>query len=519
MNMTDAIRVAVKNIATHGDTDIFPLPFETLAFFDDPAAVQSVVEKLDKSFETSLPARSPTSIEALAQVGYSGFRWAMQIDPFWNAYYLALVIKLAKKIETQRLPQKQQSVFSYRYKWDEVSGRLFTDSHWNDYRRRALSLAESHSYVVVTDIADFYTRIYHHRVENALYRFEPSSSTTVRRLMKLLQVFSRATSYGLPVGGPASRMLSELALNDADQHLSTQKITFCRYSDDYTMFCRSKSDAYKALVLLSEKLFNEGLALQKKKTRILTAAEFKDSSALLDPQKPHENSGSDERKLLSISIRYDPYAANAEKEYKALKVAMKHIDVIGILGREVAKPAIDTAVSRQAIAAIRALNKKDQERALRTLLDQENLAVLLPVFVSVLRAVRDLYSELSTAAQDYIDDALIALYDSESFLLSLDLHLSYFVQALGQRRSARKEQVLSEIHAKSTSTLVRRLVILAMANWNCHYWISDVIKRTYSTASAWEKRSMIAASHILGDEGDHWRKHTKLSWPDEDKVI
>jgi hypothetical protein len=34
MDLKQAIRASLKNIAAHGDTDIFPFPFETHVFFD-----------------------------------------------------------------------------------------------------------------------------------------------------------------------------------------------------------------------------------------------------------------------------------------------------------------------------------------------------------------------------------------------------------------------------------------------------------------------------------------------------
>ena len=51
MNMAQAIRAALKNIATHGDTDIFPSPFERYLFFDRPDACASVLQEIDGNFD------------------------------------------------------------------------------------------------------------------------------------------------------------------------------------------------------------------------------------------------------------------------------------------------------------------------------------------------------------------------------------------------------------------------------------------------------------------------------------
>jgi hypothetical protein len=338
--------------------------------------------------------------------------------------------------------------------------------------------------------------------------------------MKLLTSFSKTVSYGLPIGGPASRILAELALVPVDAHLFRRKIKFTRYADDYCIFCDSKSEAYKLLVLLSEKLFNEGLILQKNKTRIITSKEFRETSALLDPQNRNNgiNGITEEQKLLNISIRFDPYSPTAEEDYEKLKSAVNEVDIVGILGREVAKIALDTTVSKQAINAIKALEPFAREGAIRTILDIENLDVLSPVFVTIMRAVRSVYNDLEDEGKAFVDKAFADIYDNYQHLLSVELNLSYYIQALSVKRSQRKEEILVELFDKQTSLLIRRQIILAMANWECFYWISD-IKQKYSGLSEWEKRCFILASYFLGDEGKHWRQHTKRTWTPMDRLV
>lgn len=454
---------------------------------------------------------------SLTQVGYTGFRWATQIEPFWNAYYLACVIALADKIEAERVQENVEAVFSYRYSWDDEKAKLFKDSTWTNYRAKGIELSHLHKYVVVTDIADFYPRIYHHRIENSLNRL-PNPGVFPKRIMSLLNAFSKNVSYGLPIGGPASRILAELALNAVDKHLLRRHVKFCRYADDFCIFCDDRADAHRLLVLLSEKLFNEGLVLQKKKTRIQTAEEFREGSKLLDPQQGDAALKSEEEKLLSISIRYDPYSATADEDYEELKEAVNDVDIVGILGREVAKTTIDQTVTKQAINAIRALHEDTRSGAIRTLLQGDNLEVLAPVFVTVMRAIRTIYDEADADTQDFIDRALIALFESNSYLLGVELHLSCYIQVLSKRSSTRKEEIMVEIFDHQTSPLIRRLVILAMADWGCHYWMSDV-KQKYMTSTEWERRALILGSYCLGDEGKHWRNNTKRSWNEIDILI
>ncbi|MEY2343072.1 RNA-directed DNA polymerase [Acidithiobacillus sp. IBUN Pt1247-S3] len=394
--------------------------------------------------------------------------------------------------------------------------KLFSASSWKDYRQRSFELSSEYKYVVVTDIADFYPRVYHHRLENALNRL-PSAGDIPKRIMTLLGSFSKNVSYGLPVGGPASRILSELCLDSTDRVLLRSKVKFCRYVDDYSIFCKDKTEAYRVLVLLSESLFNEGLVLQKNKTNILTSDEFRSSAKLLDPKDTNDPLASDEQKLLNITLRYDPYSETAEDDYEALKAAMIDIDIIGILGREVVKTSIDSTVTKQAIKAIQALKQHEQYEAIRTLLNENNLEVLSPVFVTVMRAVRGVYENLSDIGKKFVDSKLIGIYESDSHLLSVDLNMSFYLQALAQNQSARKEEILLEVYERKTNPLIKRLIIIAMSNWNCHYWLTD-LKRKYAGLSEWEKRYFIGSSYVLGDEGKYWRSHMRDTWSPMDEL-
>jgi hypothetical protein len=519
MGLEQAFEIALKNIAKHGDTDIFPFPFETHVFYDHLYQCKKFLLDLHNNFDDYLSLYPPTTIVTLTQIGYTGFRWATQIEPFWNAYYLALMVFLAEQIESKRIPESEKSVFSYRYGWNDGDAKLFKDSTWKDYRIHSINMSRSSEYVITTDIADFYPRINHHRIENALNRL-PMAGDLPNRILKLLNAFSKNVSYGLPIGGPASRILAELALVLVDEHLLRRRIKFTRYVDDYCIFCDTKANAYELLVLLSEKLFNEGLILQKNKTRIVTAKEFREASGLLDPKTNNRDTNeiSEEQKLLNISIRFDPYSPTAEEDYEQLKSAVNQVDIVGILGREVAKTAIDVTVSKQAINAIRALESFAREGAIRTILNPENLEVLVPVFVTIMRTVKGLYGELEANGKDFVDKALTDIYDNYSHLLSVELNLSYFIHALSVRNTQKKEEILVDLFDHQSSSLIRRQIILIMANWKCYYWLSD-IKQKYSGLSEWEKRAFIISSYILGDEGKHWRQNTKRTWSPMDTLV
>jgi hypothetical protein len=145
MDIDAALDIAIKNIARHGDTDVFPYPLETLIFHDKPDECKALLLELHNNFDDFLAQYPPSTLETLTQVGYTGFRWTTQIEPFWNAYYLALVVQLAEKIEAQRIPLGDETIFSYRYDWNDGEAKLFIDSTWNNYRKKALELSNDYS--------------------------------------------------------------------------------------------------------------------------------------------------------------------------------------------------------------------------------------------------------------------------------------------------------------------------------------------------------------------------------------
>ena len=515
--MKDSIERALRNIVKYGDTDIFPFPFERYTFDDSFDACVDLLMDRDNTFEDHLANHPPLTIESLTQIGYTGFRRATQIEPFWNAYYLALVISIAQEIENYRIPEHRQIVYSYRYVWSDGVHSLFGDSTWNDYRKRASERAGESHFVVLTDIADFYSRINHHRLQNALNRLINVGHVPYR-IIELLKQFSQTRSYGIPIGGPASRMLAELSLADVDKHLDQRRISFCRFVDDYAIFSDSKADAYEALVFLSEKLSNEGLSLQRSKTKIVSSSEFSDLHLYLDPKKEEDPVATEEQKLLNVSIRYDPYSPTADEDYEGLREAVAQIDILGILSKEVGKTLIDQTVAKQAISALRVLDVPVQEKAMRVLLDSDNLLSLAPVFVSVMRAVRGIFDELSDSGRNFVDEALVELYENSSHLLRVELNLSYYIQAISRRHSVQKEQILGNIYERSDSHLLRRQVIRVMSDWTCHHWLSDKI-RSFNTYTEWERRALLIGSYCLGDEGRHWRKYIKKTLSPTEKKI
>lgn len=525
--MRNSIKAAIKNIDTYGDTDIFPYSFEKYIFQDRPDLIQTALEELHSDFENQLTQNPPENINTLSPVGYTGYRWASQIDPLWNAYYLSLVIEMGPDIEQARIPVQDNTVFSYRFSPSTENGSIFdTDVNWKTFLETSRELAAQkndagdtkYPFVLVCDISDFYSRIYHHRIENALLSLQ-AKQDIVRRIVKTLQKFSGTVSYGLPVGGPASRLLAEISLNTADQLMRAHGIRFCRFVDDYRIFCASKEEAYRHLIFLSEKLFNEGLSLQKAKTRVLTAKEFLDETELLKTfAEVDEESLSDEDKLMRISLHFDPYSETRVEDYEHLKQQVSQVDVAGIISRELEKTRINPNITKQAIAAIHALDANSQKKVIKSLLEIENLHTLAPVFPRFMTVLQGIYKQLDAETGDLIQSKLIEFIQSESHVIQVSLNLSYAIRVLRLGKSTQDIERLFVSLFNSKSSLVRREILIAWVNWRKNHLLTD-IKNNFGTLSKWERRAFVVGSFVLADEGRHWRNHNRRSFDPLEAVV
>jgi hypothetical protein len=509
--MKKAFELAVKNIANFGDTDVFPYPVDNAIFFDRLADIVTLLEEMDSS--SSLKAsldHSPLAFDSqLVAAGYFGFRNVTQIDPLWNAFLLGKVLQIAPDLEARRLPVSENVVFSYRYLPDYESGSLFDRGvGWHEYQQNAVALAAGYEFVVSCDISNFYSRIYHHRLENALQR-ATSRLDAVSKILSILREISKGTSYGLPVGGPAARILSEILLNNIDVLLVTNGIRFARFVDDFYLFAKSKAEAYRQLIFLSEKLLqNEGLSLQKSKTRIITSKEFLNTSEFVDAGDELGEPERVLRKFRKVKLHFDPYSITADEDYETLKQAVSEFDIVGMLRTELRKTRIHEPTTRKLLTAIKALDPEIQIGAIKTILD--NLEGLISVFPKVALLLRDIVRLGNLQMNEQIFVGLYDLFSQNSPVVGVPVNAAYALRVLAHDPSLKTDILVNSLYQSASSIMLRRDIINVMTHKGALPWLSDKLK-DYSTVSTWEKRALLIASFSLTDEGSHWRRKLTLN--------
>jgi hypothetical protein len=217
-------------------------------------------------------------------------------------------------------------VFSYQAD-GAAADRLYNEQpgyrEFTDFLASRIT-ANPECFVGITDIADFYARIYQHRLVNAL---QAACGNTlqdhIRALEKMLKRFSENVSYGIPIGPPASRLFGEAVLIDVDSSLLSFDVDFVRFTDDFVILAKMPEEAEYGIRVLGETLFmNHGLTLQTAKTRILKGRDYVERYLTTHTRKEEER-----RKLLDIvgaydeSVSYEEMAEDQQREIDAMNLS------------------------------------------------------------------------------------------------------------------------------------------------------------------------------------------------------
>ena len=257
---------------------------------------------------------------------------------------------------------------------------------------------------------------------------------------------------------------------------------------------------------------SEGLSLQKSKTRIMSSEEYLNTVG-----SQRDDDGAEAityKKFMSLKLHFDPYSDSAHEDYKQLRESLAKFDVVGMLTREIRKTQVEESVVRKLVRSIRHLDLPSQNACIISL--SENLEVLAPVFPVVMQVFSMIADELEGNSCELMRSAVNNLFNSNSHIVQIPVNQAFAIRALAPAVDEESEHVLNKIYKETSSIGVRRDVIAVMANLDHAWFISDR-RRNYQNLSSWERRAVFAASYILEDEGDHWRKRLVLN--DYEKII
>jgi hypothetical protein len=288
---------AFSALQHHGNNNFFPDPPEHQTIETNWQAIRSELSAIDLDTYSGYQ-----SCEMFAPKSRLNIRRVTQLHPYDLILYTALVLDLRDDITRHRLPPDENTVFSYRADGAPADVLYNRNPNYAHFKQRLKELGANDGVLFgITDIADFYPRIYQHRIKNVLLSITSNSKADqIRCLEKMLTRFSDGPSYGIPIGPLASRVLAEAVLIDVDSTLRSLKIEFVRFADDYVIVANKVEDAEYGIRALAETLYlNHGLTLQTAKTKIKTATEY------LDSFEDYDEKEQGRRELIDIVGGYD----------------------------------------------------------------------------------------------------------------------------------------------------------------------------------------------------------------------
>lgn len=497
--LTDAaLDWALAHALRFGDTDIFPEILEFKAIEEDWSNIKGYIQRNDILEWKIRPTR-----RCLVPKHRFGFRISTEIDPLDFLVFTSLTHEVGEKLEASRIPTFENIVHSYRFA-PSTDGRLFSE----DYTYRSFQSASRDAcieykptHVVIADIADFFPRLYTHRIDNALDSALGVGHMHAEALKSLIGQWAGTYSYGIPVGSTASRLIAEVTISDIDQILLSEKAKYVRYSDDFRIFCKSEGDAYKYLTLVARYLFsNHGLTLQQNKTKIIPVDVFRDKYLRENEKREVETLSERFYDLLTSLGIEDTYS---EIDYDSLseegRKAIDELNLENILKENIAEEEPDLPLLKFLLRRLGQLGDADVVDLIF-----DNFSKFVPVIRETINYILRL-EKLPSARKKELGKRLIAIYrNGELTARHLEYTRMYMLVPFAFDMEWNSNNEYVDLYNESLDEFSGRTLLLAMGRSKMDYWFRSR-KQTLDQMTPWVRRAFIySASCLPPDEYKHW---------------
>ena len=492
---SDSLDFALEHVEHYGDTDILPSAFEFRAIRWSWDEVRSFLAGQDLHTWQVGPTRI-----CLSPKGRLGYRLVTQLDPIDTLLFTALVYEVGREIEAVRVSRQEHIVHSYRFEPDDRGGLYSREFSYETFRRQSLYLAKKniHGWVILTDISDFFLRIYLHRLDNALRQAIPVEHA--RAIYRLIKQWNQNVSYSIPVGPAPSLLLAELAIVDIDNALYNRGIVYCRYSDDFRLFASTKAQALQELSVLANTLYaNHGLTLQESKTELMTSLEFLEHFRETEDQRTRQNLETNFEEIIETQ-GIDTYGAI---DYDDLEPYEQHIvertNLAEIVSDQVRRDGpINVPLTRFVLRRLVQLGEVSID--LVDLLINE-IDKVLPVFREVISVLK--IAPLCTSS-DYHKFKRQVLNLLDHPVLAHLVYYRIWLLTLFQDSTMAQVNLSPTLYELDSDPLSRREAMVVMAFIDNQGWIRTKKMHLFDL-SPWERRAYLWASRCLPeDEAKHW---------------
>lgn len=486
----------IEHFAVYRDTDIFPRTFEYDALYFGKDELIKTLSKQDILQWRTRPYR-----RCLVPKQRYGFRIGTQLDPLDMILYTSLLIETGEIIEKSRVSPSKKIAFSYRFDLDDTNFTVFDKGiGYEEFQRHSDVLANKYGCVVVTDIADFYPRIYFHRLENALNSALGKLPHHAKAICQLIKGWNQNVSYGIPIGNNTSRLLAELVIDDVDRNLMTENIEFTRYVDDYRIFCNSREEAYQRLAHLANILYDtHGLTLQSEKTKIMSADEFIEDYLETEEKRAIKALDSRFEEIINELGLDRPYE---EIDYDSLSPDIqKQVDELNLenlLDNQLNSDQIDISMVK---FLINRLSQLKNVNILRRLL--HNTDKLYPVFPEIVLYLIRVADDIPVNSRHRVGKFLLNKL-SDSVVGHLEFHRMLIMYLFSDSNKWGNQEQLPQLYKNSSDSWFRSTLFQAIGKSSQHYWLRSK-KPEIDNMPPWDKRAYIyAVSCFPTDEMENY---------------
>lgn len=503
-------------IEHHGYSALLPTPPEWNVLRNHWDSVRAEIAAID------LDTYTPTApLRIYAPKNRATVRVVSLLHPIDLIIYTALTLIVIKDIEANRIPARKKTVFSYRADLSCANRLYKTDASFamfQDTLKERSSRAKV-GYVGIADIADFYPRIYQHRLENVIESCSTGErGRDVARVLvkKLIAHLSGSNSYGLPVGPYASRVLAEALLIDVDSYLVSERLDFVRWVDDYYFFTRTEEQAQEILISLAQRLYDRhGLTLSALKTKIQTKEMFQRRFQ----SNPEREVDARLQRINEFSSRFDPYSDEEIELSEDERIELAELDIEELIEESVTDRELvdyETLASLlrhpELLSVLPPVARKTLGEALL-----RNIAHLYPIAGSVAEFFGT-FSDLPASDRRRVQTRLLSSLLPKHGKWPPDYYVLWILSVFADQDCWAHSPTFVRILRDHRSEIVRRGAALAMAK---HGSRADAVeaRAKFGSSSPLEQLALLLATLKLGlDERRHWKRSLQLTGPLEKRI-
>jgi hypothetical protein len=320
--------------------------------------------------------------------------------------------------------------------------------------------------------------------------------------MRLLGGWTERVSYGIPVGGAASRLIAEITISSTDEALVAAGYRFLRYNDDYRIFVRSHSEGYRALAFLAQHLHDTcGLTLQTGKTTVVGhdtfCARYLPTPEDVELQRLREQ-WHELTEAIGLDTSYEDIdQADLSEEQREIVDSHNLPEMFRAEMQREGEP--DVPIMQ---FVLRRLAQRGTEELVDDVLDNmDRVYQVLPVVIEYLRSLKN----TSPKRRHGIASQILDLVNG-SLVSELEYHQMWLLDLFAGSTEWDHSDRFFALLGQMSSLLARRKLVLAMGRAHSAQWFAS--RRTHWTEeSPWVKRAFLAgASCMPADQRKHWYK-------------